>query len=258
MSVHDLLADGRLAEALAVQEAAAAAVTGEPAGWRLLVDLLAFAGRLDEARRHLDQIRSDAPAWPHSRQVLAGLFRAGKQRAAGQSARIIPEPAPLHATHRLHAMRFLHAGEPDGAIECIDGADTAAPLLRGFLDGQEFEGLHDSDERFASVLEAFRDGDYVWFAWESIRKLTLAPAEVLLDQLYRPATVTLKDGTAIAVHVPLVYPDSSAADGAFALGLETDHICPDGGPTRCIGAKLLIVGDDAEVPLAGCRMIEIR
>ena len=68
----------------------------------------------------------------------------------------------------------------------------------------------------------------------------------------------LTDGTDYPVHLPLVYPGSHAADGVFAVGLETDHVCPDGGPTRCVGGKLLLVGDEAEVPLAECRMIEIR
>src|SRR5262249_33611777 len=144
------------------------------------------------------------------------------------------------------------------SVRCIDAAESVTPHLRGFLDGQEFEGLHDADDRFASVLEAFRGGEYLWFAWEGLRKVALSPAIVLLDQLYRPATVTLKDGTALDIHLPLVYPGSHAVDGAFALGDETDHVCPDGGPTRCIGAKLLLVGEGAEVPLRECQMIEIR
>ena len=140
----------------------------------------------------------------------------------------------------------------------IDRADAVSPHQRGFLDGREFEGLHDADEGFASVLEAFRDGEYVWYAWEVLRKVTLAPSQVLLDQLYRPATIALRDGTEFSVHLPLVYPDSHEHDGVFALGIETDHICPDAGPMRCIGGKLLLVSDGVEVPLAECRMIEVR
>jgi type VI secretion system protein ImpE len=78
-----------------------------------------------------------------------------------------------------------------------------------------------------------------------------------MDQLLRPAAITLKDGNEVAVQLPLVYPESHSADTEFALGMETDHICPDNGPTRCIGAKLLLVGD-SEVALRECRMIEIR
>jgi type VI secretion system protein ImpE len=172
--------------------------------------------------------------------------------------RIHPEPPPRHAAERWRAIQQLSAGKPDDAVQSIDAADEASPHMRGFLDGQEFEGLRDADDRFASVLEAFQDGEYVWFAWEALRKVTLAPAEVLLDQLIRPATITLKDGRELAVHLPLVYPESHTAESVFALGMETDHICPDNGPTRCIGGKLLLVGDGAEVLLKECRMIELR
>jgi type VI secretion system protein ImpE len=130
--------------------------------------------------------------------------------------------------------------------------------VRGFIDGREFDGLRDADDRFGSVLEAFRGGEYLWVPWESLRKAVLAPAAVLLDQLYRPATLTLRDGAALEVHLPLVYPASYRAEGEFALGVETDHVCPDNGPTRCVGGKLLLVGEDEEVMLSECRFIEVR
>lgn len=172
--------------------------------------------------------------------------------------RIYPDPAPRHAAERWRAIQQLNAGKPEDAIHSVDAADAASPHLRGFLDGQEFDGLRDADDRFASVLEAFQDGEYIWFAWEALRKVTLAPAEVLLDELIRPAIITLKDGRELAVQLPLVYPESNKADSVFAMGIETDHVCPDNGPTRCIGGKMLLVGDEAEVRLAECRMIEMR
>jgi type VI secretion system protein ImpE len=152
----------------------------------------------------------------------------------------------------------IRQARPDDAVRCMDAADAVTPEVWGFIDGQEFAGLRDADDRFASVLEAFQDGEYLWFAWDGLRKVELAPAEVLLDQLYRPATITLKDKSNFAVHLPLVYPGSHGVDDPFALGTLTEHVCPDGGPTRCVGGKLLLVGDDAEVPLRECRMIEIR
>ncbi len=259
MTPHEALADGRLGDAVALQEAAVAANPHDPAARRLLIDLFAFAGRLDDAREHLAQIRSDEPEWSEVERTLHRLFRAERLRSVeGQKPQICPEPAPKHAARRWLGIKNLRRAKPHDAVRCIDAAELVTPHLRGFLDGQEFEGLHDADDRFASVLEAFHGGEYVWFAWEGLRKVTLAPATVLLDQLYRPGMVTLKDGTALDIHLPLVYPGSHRADDAFALGTETDHICPDDGPTRCVGGKLLLVGEGAEVPLRECRMIEVR
>lgn len=259
MTVLEALAEGRLTDAIAFQEAAVAAAPADPAARRLLVDLLAFAGRLDDACSHLDSIHSDEPDWPEVERNLRRLFRAERRRSEeDRPPQIRPEPAPKHASRRWLAMKAIRKARPDDAIRCIDAADKVSPEIRGFLDGQEFAGLRDADDRFGSVLEAFLGGEYLWFAWESLRKVAITSATVMLDQLYRPAVVTLKDGAAIAVHLPMVYPRSHRGDDAFALGTETDHICPDGGPTRCVGGKMLLIGDEDEVPLAECRMIEVR
>ncbi|HSQ57543.1 MAG TPA: tetratricopeptide repeat protein [Gemmata sp.] len=259
MTVHDALAEGRLAQALELAQAAVESDPNDPAARRLLVDLLAFAGRLEEAIAQLAEIRTDDSEWPAIRLALVQLFEVERWRSAEcREPKIRPEPIPKHASLRWLAIAALRRGQPEDAVDYIDAADRVSPECWGFLDGREFEGLRDADDRFASVLEAFVAGDYFWFAWEGLRKVSLSPAAVLIDQLYRPAMVTLKDGKEIACRLPMVYPDSHLADGVFALGMETDHISPDRGPTRCIGGKLLLMGDGAEVPLAECRMIEIR
>jgi type VI secretion system protein ImpE len=259
MTVHDLLADGRLVDAVALQEAAVGAAPGDPAARRLLIDLLAFAGRLDDALEHLNRIDSDDPDWPETARGLHRLFRSERLRTLeGREPTITPDPPPKHATRRWRAVQLLRRARPDDGVRAVDAADAVSPVIRGFLDGREFDGLRDADDRFGSVLEAFRGGEYFWVPWEVIRKAVLAPATVLLDQLYRPAVLTLRDGSVLDVHLPLVYPASYRAEGDFALGTETDHVCPDNGPTRCIGGKLLLAGEDDEVRLADCRFIEVR
>ena len=254
-----MLAEGRLADAVALQEAAVEAAPADPAARRLLVDLLAFAGRLDDALAHLDRIDSDAPEWPEVARGLHRLLRSERLRTAeGREPTIIPDPPPKHATKRWQAVKLLRRARPDDATKAVDAADALAPNVRGFIDGREFDGLRDADDRFGSVLEAFRGGEYLWVPWEALRKVVLAPAAALLDQLDRPATLTFRDGSTADAHLPLVYPASYRAEGDFALGSETDHVCPDNGPTRCIGGKLLLVGEDDEVLLSECRMIEVR
>ena len=258
MTVHDLLAEGQLAEALALQEAAVESAPSDPAARRRLVDLLAFAGRLDDAIEHLARVETNSPDWPEAARGLHRVFRSERLRTLdGREPTIFPDPPPKHAVRRWHAVKLLRRARPDDAVHAIDSADELSPHVRGFIDGREFEGLRDADDRFGAVLEAFRGGEYLWVPWEALRKIVLTPAAALLDQLYRPATLTLRDSTAIDVHLPLVYPASYRAEGVFALGTETDHVCPDGGPTRCVGGKLLLAGEE-EVMLSECRMIEVR
>src|ERR1044071_922254 len=98
MSPHDALAEGRLADAVALQEAAVAADPAAPAARRLLVDLLAFAGRLHDALAHLAAIQSDSPEWPEVERNLHRLFRSERLRSVeGRKPQIRPEPPPKHA-----------------------------------------------------------------------------------------------------------------------------------------------------------------
>lgn len=257
MTPHDAFADGRLAEAVALQEAAVASRPGDAAARLFLVELLAFAGRLTDARKHLTAIDSDDPAWPASRRAFRLLFRAERQRSVTVRRPDVLPAAPSHAKRRWLAVKRLRDGDPAAAVRWTDHADAASPDLEGFLDGQEFDSLRDADDRFGSVLEVFAGGRWVWFPWEAVRRVKLELPKYALDRLYRPAEVRLKDGTDHRVHLPLVYPNSHEADGVFAAGLETDRVCPDDGPIRCVGGKLLLAGA-AEVPLSECRMIEIR
>ncbi|MBY0458781.1 MAG: hypothetical protein K2V38_15700, partial [Gemmataceae bacterium] len=244
---------------LALQKRAVEGVPCDPAARRLLVDLLLFSGQLDDATEHLGHIRADDPEWPEAERSLHRLIRSERLRTLdGREPVISPEPAAEHAVRRRKALKLLRRAEPARATRAVDAADLVTPVARGFIDGREFEGLRDADDRFASVLEAFRGGEYLWVPWEALRKVRLAPAEALLDQLYRPAALTFRDGSTTDVHLPLVYPASYRAEGAFALGIETDHVCPDNGPTRCLGAKLLLVNDDDEMMLSECRLIEVR
>ena len=245
-------------DAIGLQEAAVAEAPEDAAARLFLVELFAFAGQLEEARSQLAIIDSDDPAWPASARSFRRLLRAEMRRSMRvRRPVILPEPIPRHAKARWLAVKALRDDRPDDAVRWVDRADELSPAVSGFLDGREFDELRDADDRLGSVLEAFIEGDFVWFPWEVLRRVKLGPVRYALDRLFRPAEVRLKDGTDFAVHLPLVYPGSHDADDEFALGLETDRICPDDGPIRCIGGKLLLAGNE-EVPLADCRMIEVR
>jgi type VI secretion system protein ImpE len=250
MTPHAALADGRLADAVALQSAIVADGPDDPAARLFLVELLAVAGRFREAWDHLRRITSDDPGWPASRRRFARLVRAAARREAGRRPTFLADPPP-HAARRRRALR----AEPAAAVRLIDRADAATPHLFGHVDGREFDGLRDADDRFASVLEAVVGREYVWVPWEHLRRITLAPVEHILDRAFRPARLRLADYSEVPAHLPMVYP-GSAGDDAFALGLDTDHPDPAGGPVRCVGGKLLLLRDE-ELPLAEVRQIDV-
>jgi len=258
MTPHQAFAAGKLDEAVEMQESLVAERPGEVSPRVALVELLLFTGRLDELRSHLAIISSDDPAWPDTARMFRQIVRSERRRSHRIRRPIaVPEPVPAHAKARWLAIRSLREGEPERAVKWIDRADTKSPAVRGFLNGIEFSELRDADDRFASVLEAFVDGQYVWFPWEAVSRVKLEPVRFAMDRFARFAAIRLKDGTELNVHLPLLYPGSYEAADEFAVGLETDETCPDGGPVRCIGGKLLIV-DDEERPLDEVTMIEVR
>ncbi len=256
MTASDAFDEGRLTEALALQEVCAG--NGDAAERLLLVQLLLIAGRLEEARTQLALIESDEPGWPGLARSIVRLARAEERRVSGRRPAVPLESIPSHLKRRWTAWKRLRESAPLEAVQLIDFADERTPEVRGFLDGQEFDRLRDADDRFASVLELCIGSRYAWLPWEALRSVRLEPARTIRDRQFRPATVRLADGTAFEAHLPLIYPDSFRAEGAFACGLDTDFIGSPDSPLQCVGRKLLLVGDDAEVPLASVRMLELR
>jgi type VI secretion system protein ImpE len=254
-----ILAGGGLKYVLAERQAATASTSSDNQTQVLLVELLAAMGRYEEAIQQLQYIPCETTQWPELERELYRVLLASRRRSEDfVKPRMMPEPAPLHAQHRWSIIKAIRQGRPKRAVRASDAAEVLSPVMRGFVNGREFEGLRDADDRFASVLEVFLGGEYYWFAWEAIRKLTLQNPIRLLDYLIRPAMITMTSGAEYRVHLPLVYPASQFAEDEFALGLETDFLCPDGGPMRCVGGKLLMIGDDTEFPLAECRMLELK
>jgi type VI secretion system protein ImpE len=257
MTPYEAFAEGRLEEAVELQEELVRANPQEVSPRVALVELLLFTPDLDDIRTHLSIIDSDDPAWPQTRRTFKALVKAESMRRRNRLFDIVPKPIPKHARALWRANKRLREDDPAGALKWIDRADAAAPVLRGFLDGREFNDIRDSDDRFTSVLEMYADGVPIWCPWNAIRRVKLAPAKFVMDRFARFAELRLRDGSDHEVYLPLLYPGSHEADGAFATGLQTDHICPDDGPIRCIGGKELMV-DGEDVALGDVTMIEIR
>ena len=253
---RDALADGRLADAIPLQAAAVRAAPADPAARLFLAELLALAGRLADARDELLAVASDAPDWPAARRRFVRLLKAEHRRShRGRPPEFVADP-PAHARRRWRVVRAVRAAGWDAAAAAADRADALSPVIAGHLDGREFHGLRDADDRFASVLEVFSGADYLWLPWEAVRRVTLAPPAGALDAAFRPARVRLAGGADADVVLPLLYPGSGAADGAFAAGLDTDW-AEAGGLLCGVGARVLFAGDE-EVPLGEVRQLELR
>ena len=251
------LDDGRLADALALQRIAAANHPDDGAARLFLFELLTLAGETADALRELMAIRSDSPNWPMSKLAFRNTLRAeGRRFPRLRRPEFLSAPPP-HLRCRWNAALCHNRGRTEMALKYLDHADTLAPEISGFVDGREFTGLRDSDDRFAAHFEAFLGRQYVWIPFEDVRTLRLEKSEHLLDLAFRSAQLKLADGTQHSVVLPLLYPGSSREGDDLALGQLVDWTSADSGLVCGLGARVLTFGDE-ELDLASSAMLELR
>ena len=258
MTVADALADADLAEALRLQTRIAAA-DPSPKQQLLLAELHVVAGEFRPAWDAFRAIESGDRAWPASRRAWLDLVRAVRRRESlRRSVHPLSADLPTHARHRIRlATHIAQGGEPDLAIRYADAADECSPELAGHVDGQEFAGLRDLDDRFASVLEVFFGRAYVVVPLERLDRIRLLPVAGVADTVYRPAELRSTDGEVWPCVLPLAYPDSCSHGETFALGMETDAIAGDAVVLVMVGGRSWYFGDN-EGLLTECRQIDLR
>ncbi len=251
------LDDGRLADALALQRTAVRDDPGDSPARLFLFELLALSGELKDALLELKLVESDSPEWPASRRMFRDILRAEARRFPRLRLPEFPVPPPRHVRCRWNAALCSARGESERALRWIDRADEHLPEVTGFVDGREFTGLRDSDDRFGGHFELFLGRRTAWIAFEDVKSLRLEKAEHLLDLAFRSATLTLTNGTRLGAVVPLLYPGSSREGDDLALGQLVDWTSADTGLVCGLGAKVLTFGDE-ELALESCTMIELR
>lgn len=254
MSAREAWQAGELEDALALQEEAVEAQPQDSSARLFLFELLTLAGLLNRAREELLKIESDSPDWPQSRSQFHNILRAQSRRRKGRLS--WSGHPPHHARWRRKLWHKYRHEQWNHLHDYVDRADRLSPMIVGHVDGREFEGLRDVDDRFGSVLEIFTGPNYSWIPFEHLRKIVLAPAVGVLDVAFRPGRITV--GTdEYPVILPLIYPETHYADEVFSLGLDTDFIAETDQVMHGIGARIWMLGDE-EVLLGECRQIDLR
>lgn len=255
MTPLDLFNEARLQEALTAQQAIVAETPTDLAARLLWCEMLAYAGSYAEVRKQLRAIRADDPAM---QDYLAGwqqLLVAEQARQAGEEPEFFLPP-PHGIAQRWALAADLLEGDEE-ALDELDALEESAVWLSGFVDGREFDGLRDTDDLLAPVLEVFHADRYVWVPWEQVRKLRFAEEEVLRDRLYRPAQLWLHNRSEWEVLVPTLYSGTSNSDDeGLQVGAGTDWL-ETGLLMRGRGGKTLMIGDE-ELMLTEFRQLEFR
>ncbi len=261
MTAAQLFQEGKLQDAL---EAQIKEVKSRPAdqGARLfLFELLAFAGDLDRACRHLDVLASDEPsknmAVTFYQQLLAAEQARRKFFHDGGEPRFLLEP-PDHVRRRVEAVRHLRDRQPAEAAALLQQVQAAGPPVQGQLNDRPFTSLRDEDDLFGTVLEVLAAGSYCWVPLEQVRSLVMNPPKFPRDLLWLPAQLELRDGQTGNVFLTGLYPGSHEhPDDQIKLGYLTNWKTDAGGLALGVGRHTYLA-DGESVGLLEWRWLDIQ
>ncbi len=251
MTAQELFQAGKLTEAV---KAALEAVKNAPADRMkrfALAEILAFSGDLERADKHLDAIAS-----PENQDLLAILQFRQLLRAEGIRQQVFAEgrsPSFLTAPgedekKRLEALLALRKGNAAEAFGLLTAADDARAKVPGTCDGTPFEDIRDLDDIVGPFLEVITTkGTYYWVPFTHIQSVEFHKPERPRDILWRKAKLVARDGLDGDVFVPTLYVNTAKeADDELRVGRATEWRGNDGEPTRGIGHRQLLMGEEAK------------
>lgn len=247
MGALELFREGKLTEAVREQGRLVASRPDDAAARLLMAELYLYAGDLDAARRQLDAIPADTPAFAdYLRDYWLLLDAEAKRRRLLIDAepQFLLDP-PEHLSWRLEALDHLRAGRLKKAVDALDEADARAPWVTGHIDGREFDGARDTDDLFGPVLEVLADDQYVWFPFDQVSRLRLSGDGSLRDSYFVPARLRATSGEEWDVYVPALYPGTHQHDDEdVRAGQATDWVAEKSGPMKGVGLRVLTFGEE--------------
>ena len=257
MTIIELLTEDRLSDAIAQQRAIVEANPSDSTARLTLFELQVMGCQFLDAHAVLKQFETSTPEFQTYASSLRKLLRAERRRQHGFKPDLLLEP-PMHIRCRWHALKASRTQDVVKTAKWADRAESKTPSVRGHVNGREFTGLRDLDDRFSSFFEFLLNGRYYWIPFEQIRKLTLGNVEGYLDNVLRPAELYLKVDVMYRGHLPLVYPGTSLAkkDESFVLGRDTDFT-EAAGLIVGIGDRVMHLGEE-ELSLSEIKQLEFR
>jgi type VI secretion system protein ImpE len=260
MTASELYQAGQLAEAIAAQVDEVRSHPADQSRRLFLFELLAFAGDLDRARKHLDALHFDEPELALATQryhMVLDAEQARRKLFQGVPPGHLAEPSE-HLKLRWLAVEALRHDRPAEAVELLDRATEAMPTITGHLNGTPFDEMRDIDDLFAGVLEVFSKNAYYWVPLELIQNVSMNAPKFPRDLLSIPARLTLRDGSTGEVFLPALYPGTHThTDDAIKLGRLTDWNAVENGPVLGVGQHTYLV-DEGDMGLIDWRMLELR
>ena len=248
-SAGALFRAGRLDDAVAAANAAVRKAPADPAPRMLLAELLLFQGNLERADTLMDALTTMEPALAMPAAAFRQLVRAEQARRQvwneGRVPDFLGDPSP-HLRRILAALVQFRAGDVAGATRMLAEAEEARPPASGLEGEMPFTDFRDTDDFCSGFFEVLTTtGKCFWVPTERVAELEFHPPERPRDLFWRRATMSVRDGPDGDVYIPAIYvADQASQPDPIRLGRATDWVASEGAPTRGLGQRMFLVGDE--------------
>ncbi len=249
-----LFRDGKLAEAIEAQTAIVRDKPGDIDARAFLCDLHMLVGAWEKADRQLDLLSTQdsklGVAVALSRQLLRAAIARQEVFEKGRAPEVATEPGP-YVEAALQALLELREGRQREAAAILSEADAKRAHTSGRLgeDGEKFSDFRDADDLCAGFIEVLTStGKYFWIPTDRIDVMEFEKPTRPRDIIWRQCRMEVRGGPEGVVYVPAIYPTPPAQGDidAFRLGRNTEWVGGDGTPTRGVGLRLFLVGDEGK------------
>lgn len=247
-----LFRDGKLAEAVEAQTAIVRDKPSDPETRAFLAELFMLTAAYDKADRQLDLLSTQhsklGVAVALSRQLLRAAMARQEVFEKGRAPDVVTEPG-VYVEAALQALLEIREGRQREAAAILAEADEKRARSPGRLGegGAGFEDFRDVDDLSAGFVEVLTStGKYFWVPTERVDFMEFEKPSRPRDLIWRQCKMEVRGGPEGVVYVPATYP-TLPADGdidTFRLGRATEWVGGDGTPTRGIGLRLFLVGED--------------
>lgn len=261
MTVKDLLAEGRLKEAIDTVTAEVRAKPRDAGARYVLAQLLCIKGEVERADQQLETLAQQdaklAPAVSQLRQVIRGE-QARRQFFSDGRLPDFLRPLPDHVKLHLEAAVLLREGDTAKAAGQLAKAEELRPHLAGSCGDLRFDDLRDLDDLCACYFEVLTStGKYYVVPMEEVVRIEFRRPEQPVDLLWRRAQLVVRDGPEGEVYLPSTYVTAADLGDALRLGRETDWSGGDGAPMRGIGQRCFLMGEES-VPIMQIEILELN
>lgn len=128
---------------------------------------------------------------------------------------------PNWGPHWITALQHQDNGETELADRARETAFSLIKDIPGDSNLGRFSWLSDGDTRLGPACELIINGQYLWLPFSQIDEISLSQPTSLLELIWLPTQIRLRNQLNISGFIPARYPISESTSDALKLGQDT-------------------------------------